>query len=208
MSSSNPYHTLFVSKNATPEQIKRAYKEQASKAHPDKGGNVSQFQEVNAAYALLSDETRRGEYDATGRTDVGQDERGQMLGELASLLLLIIDQVPDVTQIDLVAQMRTHVVRAQAQHRGSIENAKVQLEKRKAVVLRFTNVNLEDNLIAQMLQRDVIGRESVLRDMAAALDRSEKLLKVLEDYEYRIDEVRQSTPWTGGVTTTTTTYYR
>ena len=45
------YSTLGVSKEATPEEIKKAYRKLAVKYHPDKpDGNVEKFQEINNAY--------------------------------------------------------------------------------------------------------------------------------------------------------------
>ncbi len=45
-----PHEILGLSRNATAEQIKRRYRELASKAHPDKGGTDEQFQALQAAY--------------------------------------------------------------------------------------------------------------------------------------------------------------
>jgi curved DNA-binding protein len=57
------YSTLGVSKNASPEEIKRAYRKLASQHHPDKGGNKQKFQELQAAYDTLSDPEKRSQYD-------------------------------------------------------------------------------------------------------------------------------------------------
>jgi len=57
------YTTLGVAKNATADEIKKAYRKLASQHHPDKGGNKEKFQEIQAAYAVLSDEQKRAEYD-------------------------------------------------------------------------------------------------------------------------------------------------
>jgi len=59
----NPYETLGVDRNATPDQIKRAYRKLAGQHHPDKGGDKARFQEVQAAYDLLSNPQRRAEHD-------------------------------------------------------------------------------------------------------------------------------------------------
>ena len=48
-------------------QIKRAYRNLATKAHPDKGGDPDAFRALVQAYEVLSDEGKRREYDATGR---------------------------------------------------------------------------------------------------------------------------------------------
>ena len=57
------YDTLGVSKTATPDEIKKAYRKLASQHHPDKGGDTARFQEIQTAYDTLSDPNRRAEYD-------------------------------------------------------------------------------------------------------------------------------------------------
>lgn len=57
------YATLGVAKNATPDEIKKAYRKLASQHHPDKGGDKTKFQQVQEAYSILSDENKRKEYD-------------------------------------------------------------------------------------------------------------------------------------------------
>ena len=44
------YQTLGISKNATPQEIKKAYRKLASKHHPDKGGDAEQFKKIQEAY--------------------------------------------------------------------------------------------------------------------------------------------------------------
>jgi DnaJ-class molecular chaperone len=60
---SNHYETLGVNRNANPEEIKRAYRKLASQHHPDKGGDTQRFQQIQAAYAILSDPQQRAAYD-------------------------------------------------------------------------------------------------------------------------------------------------
>ena len=64
------YEVLGVEKNATPEQIKKAYRKLAKKYHPDMnpGDNeaANKFKEVNEAYEVLSDEDKKAKYDQFG----------------------------------------------------------------------------------------------------------------------------------------------
>ena len=63
------YDILGVHKNASKEEIKKAYHNLAHKYHPDKTkGDDKKFKEINEAYQVLSDDKKRAEYDAYGRT--------------------------------------------------------------------------------------------------------------------------------------------
>jgi curved DNA-binding protein len=57
------YEILGVTKEATADEIKRAYRKLASQHHPDKGGDKGKFQEIEQAYRTLSDNNKRREYD-------------------------------------------------------------------------------------------------------------------------------------------------
>ena len=57
------YSTLGVSRTATQDEIKKAFRRLASQHHPDKGGDTAKFQEIQAAYDTLGDSTKRQQYD-------------------------------------------------------------------------------------------------------------------------------------------------
>lgn len=66
------YNILGVSKNASNDEIKRAYRKLAHEHHPDKeSGNEDKFKEINEAYQILSDEKKRAQYDQFGTTGEG-----------------------------------------------------------------------------------------------------------------------------------------
>jgi len=65
----NYYDILGVGKGASDDEIKKAYRKLAHKHHPDKqGGDANKFKEINEAYQVLSDKTKRQQYDQFGRT--------------------------------------------------------------------------------------------------------------------------------------------
>lgn len=57
------YAALGMTKTATAAEIKQAYRKLASQHHPDKGGDTAKFQEIQTAYAILSDDQKRAAYD-------------------------------------------------------------------------------------------------------------------------------------------------
>ncbi len=57
------YQTLGVGPDATPDQIKKAYRSLANKHHPDKGGDQARFKDISVAYDTLSNAQKKAEYD-------------------------------------------------------------------------------------------------------------------------------------------------
>src|SRR3990167_4744691 len=62
------YQIMGVSRNASKDDIKKAFRHLAHKHHPDKGGEEAKFKEINEAYQVLGDETKRKQYDQFGAT--------------------------------------------------------------------------------------------------------------------------------------------
>ena len=81
------YEVLGVSRDATPDQIKKAYRKLAMKYHPDvnKAPDAEEkFKEINEAYEVLSDEKKRAQYDQFGHAGVdGQFGQGGFSGGYA-----------------------------------------------------------------------------------------------------------------------------
>lgn len=81
--SNSLYDTLGVSKSASGDEIKKAYRRLARKYHPDinkEPGAEDKFKEINAAYEILSDEKKRAQYDQYGDAMFG----GQNFHDFAS----------------------------------------------------------------------------------------------------------------------------
>jgi len=63
------YKILGVNKSASKSDIKKAFHKMAHKYHPDKkGGDEAMFKKASEAYTVLSDEKKKAEYDAYGKT--------------------------------------------------------------------------------------------------------------------------------------------
>ena len=72
MSKQDYYELLGVSKGASDDEIKKAFRKLAVKYHPDKeGGDETKFKEINEAYEVLKDKQKRQRYDQFGHAGVG-----------------------------------------------------------------------------------------------------------------------------------------
>jgi molecular chaperone DnaJ len=69
------YEVLGLDRSATRDQVKHAYRQLALQFHPDKNRSpaaAAKFREIAEAYAVLSDDAKRREYDATGHAGVSE----------------------------------------------------------------------------------------------------------------------------------------
>lgn len=80
------YKVLGVEKDASPDDIRKAYKKLAFKLHPDRGGSQDKFQELQTAYEILSDENKRKIYDQYGEEGLKEGRDGFEGGDIFDIL--------------------------------------------------------------------------------------------------------------------------
>lgn len=81
MSKRDYYEILGVSKDASADEIKKAFRKAAVKHHPDKdGGDATKFKEASEAYEVLKDQQKRQRYDRFGHAGVGGDPSASAAG--------------------------------------------------------------------------------------------------------------------------------
>src|SRR5687768_17359221 len=83
------YEILEISREATPDEIKKAYRKKALQFHPDKNPGDSKaekkFKEISEAYEVLSDEKKRQIYDRYGKEAVSGAAAGHGAGGFGSM---------------------------------------------------------------------------------------------------------------------------
>lgn len=82
----NHYETLNIKPDATPDEIKSAYRAKANETHPDKGGDAAEFAPVATAYKTLIDPELRLLYDTTG-----SDKRTPIEVEVQNILMAMFN---------------------------------------------------------------------------------------------------------------------
>lgn len=65
------YEVLGVGKTASADEVKKAFRRLAVEHHPDRGGDEAKFKEVNEAYEVIKDPSKRQRYDQFGHAGVG-----------------------------------------------------------------------------------------------------------------------------------------
>ncbi|PTM14555.1 MAG: molecular chaperone DnaJ [Bacteroidetes bacterium] len=94
------YEILGVSRSASKEEIKKAYRQLAIKYHPDKNPDNKEaeekFKEAAEAYEILSDEDKKARYDRFGHAGVGQNTGGGGFGGAGMTMDDIFSQFGDI----------------------------------------------------------------------------------------------------------------
>lgn len=171
------YENLGVPKDATADQIKRAYRGKARETHPDRGGDADTFAAVADAYDVLRDPQRRLLYDATG-----QDRQRSIEDEVQQMLLTMFSAALSAdVQTDIVAAMR-HQINAGGKHLRSeakrLSKLREKLEKRRSRIKTTAAVNLAHMVIDREV--DSINQALASLDHQHVLEKA--LLKELDAY--------------------------
>lgn len=111
----NYYDDLGVTRDATAEQLKAAWRAAALKHSPDHGGDAQVFRRCRVAYDVLSDPSARAQYDATG--EVAPDLLTRILAGIDAELLQARDAFRERRILDGVDHV-TKLVRRGAQRFG------------------------------------------------------------------------------------------
>jgi curved DNA-binding protein CbpA len=197
----HPYLELGVDKKATTEQIRKAYRREAAKHHPDKGGDPAKWERIRLAHEILTDPKLRNIYDETGRIEEAKpdNDRAVALGVIESHIAAIMNKFLtdgmrpefDPRKMD-VPDVVAHRIR------GEIRDAKVGLTGGKKVVAfikdmvdRFrpaTDVDADTCPIRRSFRSQIEDNEAQLRDLDKAIVVRELALKILAGYKFRQDE--------------------
>ena len=158
----------------------------AQQHHPDKGGDEDTFKKIKLAYEVLSDASRRAEYDATGKIQEDIPIRIEALQELAGLVTHCIAKInPD--HDDLIFVMKRELNENIMQSKDNIitcNNYIIKLNK----ILKKVNLKKEgDNFIKSIIEEQIKIREGELKNFDRKINLCKYMLEILEDYYYGLD---------------------
>lgn len=187
----NHYDTLGVPRDATPAQIKAAFRKLASQHHPDRGGDKEKSAAVNDAYACLSDPERRARYDA-GEADNAPPTAEQIFQQrVQQVLVAVFHDVlarPDLETIGLIRTVSKELNGAcQDLDKKAVEARQVakRLDRVKAKLVRKSTAG--DDLAAMIVDGKIEEHRKIARDADEGVGQVRAALKVIEEYEKEAD---------------------
>ena len=180
------YETLGVAKNASPDEIKKAFRKLAKSAHPDAGGKEEKFKEVSRAYAVLMKPDARDKYDRTGVIDDGVDKTEELaLAIIRDLLDQAMEKSIDDPNLNVVLVMRAsmvHRIGEIQQQLATMRNDVVKLTKFAERFQRKKGNNLLRDLGVQRVQ----NFEATIASGEAAIVTIKAAQVIMKDYDFEM----------------------
>ena len=173
------YETLGIQPDATPEEVKAAYRRKAQKTHPDRGGNEEEFKKAGKALEVLSDPKRRASYDQHGDDGDGSpgDPRATAESVLADLFGSALEKGGNVVA-SVMAKLQENA--------GMLMKRRGQaLEKRGQLLMRRPKVTTKagtENIFAKVVDKKVAALDAEIAGMDGAAVISDLMLKMMDDY--------------------------
>ena len=186
------YEDLGVSKEASKEEIRKAYKSKANKCHPDKkGGCTESFKSLVKAYTILHDPKLRDQYDRTGNPDVKSGE-SLVMSTLATIFLALINQE---AKGDLIQMAKVSILK-NTEHlkdkRCDLVKEKAKIENKLGRITTSKPFNLFDNLL-----NDKIKEVSASLDqMKEAVNCNDLMLDILVTYRDEKPDIEKPVQYT------------
>ncbi len=199
---SDPYETLGVQQDASPEELRRAYYAGAKRLHPDVGGDAKDFAELASAHALLADPARRAEYDATGRTDELPDIGQKAQSMLAQLFATLLQGRTDLENrtVDVLEILRKSL--GEGINVGDLKIMKLdgRIHTLKDVESRLASTTEGSSVLGTVLAEQIKGIELQMTDVEQEQEVAELAITMLDGYVYAHEdfEVRSMVEQYGG----------
>lgn len=184
----NPYTILEITPQASDEEIKKKFRTLAQKFHPDRaGGNEEKFKQINLAYSILSDPVRRKLFDSTGQFNVNPSLREESINNLARLLSHFINQIdPDLE--NLIVCMKNDIHREKITLSTQISNCISAITKLEKFLRKIKRKKDGENILKSFVANQIVSQENNINSHNRNLEVCDKMLEILEDYQYGDEE--------------------
>lgn len=175
------YVTLGISRQASMEEIKLAYRKMSLIHHPDKGGTEESFKNINEAYQILSNETKRKRYDQTGATKEFLIE-----DSARDSFITLFQSCMESGNTNILATMKQHLGNAIQDTQKNIRHYANNGRRYKQQARKFTKQkgNLEVDLIAIAARAKRMEYIRLWKEQRTLLALFKRVRELIEEYDY------------------------
>jgi hypothetical protein len=200
----DPYKTLGIRRNASKKTIQRAFRRLVKKAHPDTGGDASDFMALHLAYKVLMDDARRAKYDADGTIEntAADNELNNAMELLCALFLQVMAQLlqahADAATVDPIEVLTKTMAASRKQLIDTQNGFKTAVKFYRGVMERITSEGTE-NVLERAARIEADKFTAHIAGTEAELVKLDRAIALLKDFRYRKDAVQMLTsPWSFG----------
>lgn len=188
----NPYEELSVPRDASPTEVKRAYRKRAKETHPDSSSpDREAFERATRANIVLSDPTKRERYDKTGTIDETVDNAlanavSLIIGFISSQVVNHVSGGPDPCTRDLVKECCDNF----KQNILGFENQKVQINraiKSLTKIIAKLKSKKDNPLLREALTHQLASTSQPLGQLDRNIQQYKDAIAMLEPYWFEAD---------------------
>jgi curved DNA-binding protein CbpA len=187
----NPYQELNISKEATGDEIKKAFYDKAKKLHPDKGGDPDEFKKINHAYAILKDARQREYYDKYGQ----EEKPDAKLSQAINIAFQIINGAIERDEADMGYYFSVLKQQWTNDHTNNIRNQKASKEKLLKFKKRIKK-HPENDFIGQFINEQIKVIELNIQNIETDWNSRCLAFKLLEEYKFSEIQAMQQVTFT------------
>ncbi len=184
------YKILGVSRDATTEQIKKAYRKLAHQKHPDKGGDEAEFKQLVVAYSILSNDDKRRRYDngeSVDSVDQVTSTEQQAFKLLMETFISFVNAVPDTSRFNIFDKIKEHMGNMNAQMYNGINELTLRIDKYEKTKKRIKSKN-EKNMFVMGLDNEITQANRNIEKIKEQIEVVKEANKVLDDYGYDFEQ--------------------
>lgn len=198
MTKRSHYETLGVKPDASPAELKRARRLRAEQVHPDKqGGSEEEMAQVNHAFDVLNDPTRRLLYDSTGQDQPPEENRVQGLVMQAFLQSLSKD-APNVVKgaQQFLEESKRNIQQQKQEGQRALDSLKARRDK--------VSTKAPVNAFHLIVDQHIVQIQQKLAGMDLDIEMCDKAMKKLKAYksDEKVVQVYGSIQMWGGTAST------
>ena len=182
------YDILGIKKNASKEEIKKAYRNKAKKLHPDRNPDKdtsNEMSKISRAYEILSDPVKRLNYDKFGETEDG--ENPVEMNAIKILSELYFDIILSERKIKNISDYITERINAKllriSEDQEKLKNKIEYLNKTRKRILKSPKVDY-----LNLQYEEIIGAVNAeLQNLNLQEEYHKRSKEILEEYEFEVD---------------------
>jgi curved DNA-binding protein CbpA len=184
------YDVLGVDPKATTADVRKAYRKKAAKAHPDAGGKRDDWDKLQRAMTVLTNDRARERYDRTGNENIeGADTLPAFILQTAiQAVQHVVGEAMkkggDPVQFDIVADAVKHLAGQIRQQEANKAEKKKQIANIRRIGKRFKARKGKANLLGQMFEASANEQEHDLDKIDREIEVLKGATAVLKDHTF------------------------